>query len=156
MNFHVLLIKTHYAYLKFMRPFMQKTGMSEGQPKVLRYVKEHPDCTQKELAEYYSIEAATVSRILNGMEEQGLLKRRTPDKDRRVICLNLTDKGREAFAQFEIYRGQVEKKAFQGFTKEEKSRFCESLERILDNLGEQQNGGVSDNGSSIGTRTSTI
>lgn len=135
--FHLALLKTYRAYLDKLRPHMARAGLSEGQPKILRYILEHEHCSQRELAEYYHIEPATVSRLLAGMEEQGLAARRVPDGDRRTVQVSATERGRAAYETFEVGREQVEELAFAGVSPEEKERFLRLFQRIHDNLTEK-------------------
>lgn len=132
--FHPLLIKTFHAYNKQIRPYMTQLGLSEGQPKILCYVRLHDGCLQKDLADWYNIKPATVSRLLNNMEEQGLLRRETPENNRRTTKVYITQKGSEKFEQFIQYRKQVDEIAFEGFSADERTVFMEHLDRMRSNL----------------------
>jgi MarR family transcriptional regulator, organic hydroperoxide resistance regulator len=51
--------------------------------------------TQGDLSEATFRDSPTMSRIVDGMEERGLLHRRPDEQDRRVRWIHLTKKGRE-------------------------------------------------------------
>lgn len=135
--FHLALLKTYRAYLDKLRPHMARAALSEGQPKILRYVLENDHCSQRALAEYYHIEPATVSRLLAGMEEQGLVVRRVSDTSRRAVQVSATERGRAAYEAFEVGRAKVEELAFEGISPEEKASFLRLFQRIHDNLTEE-------------------
>lgn len=51
--------------------------------------------TQGELSEATFRDSPTMSRIVDGMEDRGLLQRRADEQDRRVRWIHLTRRGRE-------------------------------------------------------------
>ena len=73
--FHLLLIRTYHAQKNRLRPEMAGIGLSPGQPKILNRLMEKDCCMQKELAESCDIQPATVSRMLDTMEQAGLVCR---------------------------------------------------------------------------------
>ncbi len=56
-----------------------------------------PGLTINELSVYAVTEQSTLSRNLDAMEEQGLIRRRMRAEDGRVREIHLTEKGRETF-----------------------------------------------------------
>ena len=59
-----------------------------------------PGLTINELSVFTVTEQSTMSRTLDAMEEQGLIRRRTREDDLRVREVHLTDEGRAAFLNF--------------------------------------------------------
>ena len=49
--------------------------LSPGQPKILRYVATHQNCMLKDIASSCDVECATVSKILNALEEKEFLEK---------------------------------------------------------------------------------
>jgi DNA-binding MarR family transcriptional regulator len=56
------------------------------------------ECTVSELAEFLNLDLSTISRRVRYLEDHGLVKRRTDDRDRRSSRMQLTKKGREVHA----------------------------------------------------------
>lgn len=81
--FHLLLIRTYHAQKNRLRPEMAGIGLSPGQPKILNRLMEKDCCMQKELAESCDIQPATVSRMLDTMEQAGLVCRQEEAPRRR-------------------------------------------------------------------------
>lgn len=113
---------------------MADVGLSPGQPKILFYLTQHNDCMQKELAENCDVEPATISRIINNMEENGLIQRNVTKADRRAVTISITQKGRDAYKEWEKIFVEVEKLELEGFTETEKKEFQNYLERIYHNF----------------------
>jgi len=71
-------------------------SLSEG--RVLFELAQRPDVTATVLREVLSLDPGYLSRILGNLEKRGLVTRTPSEADGRVNHLNLTDRGREAFA----------------------------------------------------------
>ena len=73
--FNLIVLKTFHAQKNKVRPLMNAIGLSPGQPKVLTFLALHGACLQKDLAAACDIEPATISKLLNLLEEKGYLER---------------------------------------------------------------------------------
>ena len=73
-NFYQMMFKAFHAQRNRIRQNMKEMGLSPGQPKVLRYLAGHEECMLKDIAEACDVENATISRILNNLEEQEMIK----------------------------------------------------------------------------------
>ena len=105
--FHLLLIRTYHAQKNRLRPEMAGIGLSPGQPKILNRLMEKDCCMQKELAESCDIQPATVSRMLDTMEQAGLVCRQEEAPRRRAASVAITEAGREAHRQWQAICGRV-------------------------------------------------
>lgn len=90
--------------------------------------------TINELAIYSVTEQSTMSRTLDTMEEQGLIRREPRASDLRAREVYLTEKGRQAFARFwpTMYREHC--RLFAGLDTDEYRAFVGTLHRILANV----------------------
>ena len=132
--FHLLILKTYHAQRNRVRPSMAEIGLSPGQPKLLGYLVSVDHCMQKELAEACEIEPATVSKLLNGMEETGLVLRSAAEGDKRAGCVSITEKGRKLQEQAKGRFDQIVGQELSGFTEKEKEEFTSYLCRMYHNL----------------------
>ena len=79
--FSIALLKAYHAQNNVFRPMIAELGLSVGQPKILGFLTRHDGCMQKELAAMCDIEPATISRLLDKMEADGLISRQTVARD---------------------------------------------------------------------------
>ena len=70
-------------------------GVTRVQWMAMYYLLKYGDMSQKELGEWMDIKESTVARLLDRMEEDGLIKRTKSSEDRRVTYIKLTHKGRD-------------------------------------------------------------
>lgn len=133
-EFHFLLFKTFHAQRNHIRKDMHTYDLSPGQPKVLRYVAANKNCMLKDIATACDVEPATVSKILNNMEDKGMLVRVVAKDNKRAMSVSITEKGNKALKQWADHCSDVEDASLKGFTPEEVKQFEEYLCRMYHNL----------------------
>lgn len=77
------------------RKLGRSVGLSAPQLLVLRICDEKERPTATEIARAVSLSQATITTILNRLEQRGLLQRERGTSDRRRVHVALTDAGRE-------------------------------------------------------------
>ena len=100
---------------------------------ILAICREKEECTATELARLLPVEAARISRLVNGLVERGLVLRRRPRHDRRVVLLRLTPEGEELAAEVsrrmqDLYAGLT-----QGITEHDLQAFAAAAFRVIGN-----------------------
>ena len=138
-----LLMRAHNAQINALRPGMADVGLSPGQPKILDMLVLHGSQSQRELADRCAIEPATVSRLLDKMEADGLIARQCAPCCRRAWEVSVTDLGRERQEMFQAMRAQVEQRELAGFSPEEETLLRSFLTRLYHNLTTQAKEGPS-------------
>ena len=91
MTYHQLMLENQQLLARKLLERVAEEGLSSGQPKVLEFLLEHDGCMQKEIAHACSVEAASVTSLLNKMERDGLVQRKIPQDNRRVSQVWLTE-----------------------------------------------------------------
>lgn len=74
------------------RKIEKLTGLSRNQALTIRAVSRSPSASVTELAKNMYLNPATMVRILDRLEEQGLIARIRSKEDRRVVKIGMTDK----------------------------------------------------------------
>lgn len=72
-TFHMLLYRAFHAQRNQLRPCIGRIGLEVGQPKILTYLAKNGPCPQKQLAGYFEVDSAAVSRMLDSLEKGGFL-----------------------------------------------------------------------------------
>lgn len=76
------------------RDALQHGGLSFAQLRVLTALEEDDGCPAGRLAERAGVTPATITGMLDILEEQGIVTRTRSERDRRVVIARLTDEGR--------------------------------------------------------------
>lgn len=132
--FYMLVFKAFHAQRKKNRANMNAFRLSPGQPKVLRYIHSHENCKLKDIAKECDVESATVSKILDNLEEKGMLTKVINPHNKRAYQLNLTVEGQKALEKWDEHCLEVEQISLKGFSDEEKQQFKDYLCRMYTNL----------------------
>ena len=82
---------------RFIRPYFIELGLTvgQGQPRILKELREHGAMNQKELSDACLIEVTTMSRTIDRLEKMGLVKRESNPACRRSWTIALTEEGCE-------------------------------------------------------------
>ena len=110
--------------------FKQETtccGVTFPQCHIISALDAHGETSIKQLAAIMELNTSTLSRVIDGMVNVGLVERQVDPTDRRAVILRLTEKGKRIAAtinqQFTILCQQV----FQYLPKEKHAMLIESL-----------------------------
>ena len=134
---HIMLYRTFHIQRKWVQARMQELGVGAGQPKLLVYLSGHGPCHQKQLADYFDVDPANVSRMIDSLEKGGFVLRRPDEHNRRRDLVEVTEKGRQAGALWQERCGQVDEIMLRGFAPEERARFADYLTRAYQNVLEE-------------------
>lgn len=124
----------HCSHRNLVDARFRDKGIYFGQPPILKYLSEHKNATQKEIADFLHISAPSVATSLKRMEESGLVVRVENKKDARRNSVKLTKKGQELVKYTDDTFMCVNGVTFRGFTEEEMDTLVSFLERMNNNL----------------------
>ena len=109
-------------------------GVTRAQWKVLFRLTRFPGLRQVELAEMLDVEPISLSRIVDRLEEAGLVERVRDPADRRAWRLQVTAKAEPLVAKLKVLGLQLVDEAFEGIEREELERVRSVLARVRENL----------------------
>ncbi|GGY96389.1 MarR family winged helix-turn-helix transcriptional regulator [Novosphingobium colocasiae] len=112
----------------------RKIGVTRAQWQVLYHLREHPGVKQSGLAELLEVEPITAGRMIDRMEEAGLVERRPDPADRRAWRLHLTAQGADVMDRLEPLADETIETALNGLPREERDSLFASLQKIRTNL----------------------
>lgn len=132
-EFRSLLYRTSHAQRQLMHPFMASIGLGTGQPRLLSYLEENGPSSPRGLAEYYELDPAGVSRMLDALSKKGLVAIAPAADDRRSKVVSLTAEGKRVSQSWSA-ACREEAAMLEGFTPEERAAFADYLVRARANL----------------------
>ncbi len=138
-GFHHLLLIAQTLFQKKVVTRAGELGLLPGQSKILDYLDNHDGCEQKSLGEIFCLEPATVTGILQRMEQSGLIERRIQNGNRKSNYVFLTEKGKTASAAVRDIFRECETEALAGISEPERALFLEILQKMGQNLTKEAN-----------------
>ena len=139
-SLHYLMMANQMLVQKALMERDKESGLTIGQPKVLDYLKDHDGSSQKDIARACFIEAGSLTTILNGMEEKGLIERRTLNGNRRSYHIFMTDEGKKKQQMIDEAFAAIEEKAVSDISDEEYSQFMSVYQKLYNNLLNMKDG----------------
>ena len=114
--------------------------VTPAQTHVLLYLHHHGggQVLQHELTGHMRVKPSTMNGVLDRMEEKGLVRRSISGRDARRRLITLTEKGEEQQALFQKSFLDTEEAMVRGFTAQEREALLSLLERVIQNLKEDQ------------------
>lgn len=110
-------------------------GVTRAQWKVLFRLTRTPGLRQIELADMLDVEPITLSRIVDRLEEAGLVERRADPADRRAWRLHVTAKAQPLVAKLRALADEMIAEAFAGIDPKDIETTRRVLARARENAG---------------------
>lgn len=135
----ILLRQIEHERRERLRPVFLQMGLTlgQGQPRILNCLLAEDSVTQTHLARLCGIDAATISRALDKLEQSGWICRRQDPDSRRCYRIVLTDAGREKAREVRRTVRDVDQRTWQNFSEEEMETLLATFERMKKNLTEE-------------------
>ena len=126
-SFHYLLLATQGLFQRAAMAELAGSGLTAGQPKVLDYLGLHDGSVQRRIAAGCQIDPATLTGLLNRMEEKGLIQRRSEGGDRRSLHVYLTPLGWEKQREVRCVLETLERRVLEGLDNAQRTQLLEGL-----------------------------
>lgn len=109
-------------------------GATSAQWRAMFRLSREPGMKQVELAERLDVEPITAGRVIDRLEEAGLVERRRDPVDRRVWRIYLTDRADPMIARLKIVAEDVLAGSLAGISQEEIAGLRATLAKIRENV----------------------
>lgn len=113
-----------------------KLGVTRAQWRLMLRLAASPSLRQVEVAELLDIEPITLCRIVDRLEEAGLVERQRDPSDRRAWLLNLTESAEPLLEKLRGIATELSAEAFEGLEMAQLDALRSGLARIRDNLSQ--------------------
>lgn len=91
----IALLRAREVVMEPIREMLSKSQISEQKWRVLRVVEELGPIEQSAVAKQACLLLPSLTRLIQSMEQEGLLERREDEQDRRKSLVSITDNGKE-------------------------------------------------------------
>ncbi len=131
-----LLVRAEKSRKNAMQPYFASLGLAFGQghARILDSLLTADCVTQRELADACHLDAATISRSLDRLQELGYIRRERDPDCRRSFLICMTPEGKRTAEKIRGLFHQVDQQIWEGIDEETMAAFCRCLELICSNL----------------------
>lgn len=119
---------------KCMEESLQPIGLTAAQFDVMQQLLHEDGLEHRVLQDRLNVASPTLTNIIDGMVERGLVERRMSPEDARVKQLFLTAKAHDLHDQLREAGEQFVARMFTGFSRNEVGLFLDWLDRINQNM----------------------
>ena len=114
-------------------------GVTRQQWRVLTVLARNQGINQGSLADRLEVEPITLSRMVDRLQDAGLVERRADPLDRRAWLLYLSDAATPLIAKLQKIGQELSEYAMEGMSTEDRALFADMLERSRQNLSRKGN-----------------
>ena len=112
------------------------SGTTVAQTYTLLAFPPQGELTMNELSERMNLAGSTMTRVVDKLVAQGLVARSRDDADRRVVRVELTDRGRELRAEMERTYDRLFERLTEHIDEGDRAAFLRALRRVTGALTE--------------------
>ena len=113
----------------------QSLGVTRAQLTILARLERQPDLSQSELAAIAEVAPMTIARLVDRLEELGLVERRVDPKDRRLWRLRLTPAAAPMLRDIQRLRVKIHRALTKGIDPAVLDAMAIGLRQMKDNVG---------------------
>ncbi len=126
-----LLNQAARLHLRLVEETLKPAGLGLQQFGLMRIISAEGPITQNVFAAKYGIDRTTVTELVDGMEERGLVSRQKSSKDRRYNELLLTPAGKKLLARTQKMHEKTNQKFLSVLQDEEWEQLRASLVKLI-------------------------
>jgi DNA-binding MarR family transcriptional regulator len=126
--------KLRYLIKGKLQKSLKNYDISLDQWIILSRIYQNEGSNQKKLAEVSNKDRAVITRILNILENKGLIERKNSHHDKREFLIYLTDKGNDLYGETSAIISQNSQKINSIFSDSELEQFKSLLDKLSSNL----------------------
>ncbi|MFA5168427.1 MAG: MarR family transcriptional regulator [Candidatus Omnitrophota bacterium] len=114
--------------------YLTKGVITLPQVWVLRHLSRQRECSMRELADFMKTGLSSVTGMVDRLVKQGLVNRRRTERDRRLVFVDITAKGRKILREILSQRRETTLNLFESLTAEERSTYLCIVEKLVKKL----------------------
>jgi len=126
-------VRRYFKFSSRQKEIQRATGNNKW---IMHYLTENEgkDVFQKDIENHFTIARSTVSKVLNLMEQKGMIQRLPVAQDARLKKIVLTEESKKIQELLREDSERLEQTLTKGFTDEELETLCSYIKRMRANL----------------------
>ncbi|WP_426031318.1 MarR family winged helix-turn-helix transcriptional regulator [Cypionkella sp. TWP1-2-1b2] len=121
-------------YNASLREEMADLGLSTPKMRALAVLSVIEGPLIRELAIYTVVDPSTLSRSLDQLQADGLIRREVDSADSRAVRVFITEAGRNTFETLWPHMAKAQARMFRGIAEAERQTFTATLQKMLTNI----------------------
>ena len=129
-----LISMSHQTLMHYTNTALSKAGLkvTTAQAGTLFLLKQKNMCMMSEIGKVFNIDNSAVTRLIDRLEKNGLVKRLVPPENRRAILICITPEGLDEEKKAQMIIRSINSKIKEDFTSKEVESYKKILNGILE------------------------
>lgn len=129
--------RLHSAMEQFKRKMTQefsaqtKLALTPPQFYMLHLIRQQGKCKMTELADKMEVKPSAITVMIDRLVAHSLVERTHGERDRRVVFIELTERGRDVLAEMEQMRNRIVRRCLDKIEPHEAEQFLTILEKLV-------------------------
>lgn len=123
------------TYSEWMHAQLQEAGTTPARARLLAALKCGGQSRMSDLSDRLDVTPRNITKLVDGLESEGLVARQPHPDDRRATVVSLTANG-EVVTKESMLRNEATLALFRGLSDRDRADFVRVLQRLLDALAE--------------------
>lgn len=132
------MIQVRRYFVHYCNEYLEEIGISRGMLFFILYIGKNPGCTPTEVSDALKFDGGQTARSLKKLEQIGFIKRSRRLEDKRVYVLNLTEKGKQAFAMSHRVFHTWDQMILEPLSPEERLQVGKLLKKMKSAMGKRE------------------
>jgi DNA-binding MarR family transcriptional regulator len=124
------------AYTRKIFTQMERAGTTPARARLLMTLQCHGSCKMADLGTYLSVTPRSVTKLVDGLESEGLLVRQTHPDDRRITMIRLTADGMHVCKESALANHAAVSAIYEQLSSTERQQFSRILKKLIDLMTE--------------------
>jgi len=126
----------HFTLVRRTKPLLHEFGLSTPRFQLLLSIHRNGPLSMSELHRFTHVTGSTVTTLVDGLEEDGLVERYRTNEDRRKVYVRITERGESCIESVRRRRRALLEEALGVLSAEERSTVARGLSSITERLQE--------------------
>lgn len=128
------------AYTRRLFSDVQQAGTTPARARLLMALQCRGGCKMSELSAQLGVTPRNVTKLVDGLEQEGLVKREAHPQDRRATIVRLTDRGVIVCKETALANHQAASRVYERLPAEDRRHMARVLRKLLEVLAEETTG----------------
>jgi DNA-binding MarR family transcriptional regulator len=125
------------AYTRKIYSEMGRAGTTPARARLLMTLQCHGSCKMTDIGGYLSVTPRSVTKLVDGLEQEGLVVREPHPHDRRISMIRLTPQGMLVCKESAMANHAAITSLYEHLTAKEREQLGQILQKLLDALNQQ-------------------
>jgi DNA-binding MarR family transcriptional regulator len=125
------------AYTRKIYSEMGRAGTTPARARLLMTLQCHGSCKMTDIGGYLSVTPRSVTKLVDGLEQEGLVVREPHPHDRRISMIRLTPQGMLVCKESALANHAAITSLYEHLTAKEREQLGQILQKLLDALNQQ-------------------